>query len=138
MIDTDDYKFSFSGVKTSVLYFLRDNKIIPPIEENLLKDICASFQKSIVDVLIAKTFKAAEKYQIKNIAIAGGVSANSRIRNQFKIECEKRNYKLFIPQISYCTDNAAMISVVGYRKYLSGFTSALTSTAHPYLELSNL
>ena len=136
MINTDDFNFSFSGIKTSVLYFLRDENISVPIDENTLKNICASFQQSVIKVLIAKTIKAALKYNVKDIAVSGGVSANSKLRNDFNVECKSLGLNLFIPKLAYCTDNGAMIAEVGYRKYLKNKFSDLFVTANPNLEIA--
>lgn len=111
--------FSFSGLKTSVLYFLQaeKNKNNNFIEENL-NDICASVQQRIVSVLLNKIKKASKETGIKNICIAGGVSANSGLRNHLKELGEKEGWKTFIPKFEYCTDNAAMIAITAYYKYL--------------------
>lgn len=120
--------FSFSGLKTSFLYFLRDRLKENPsfIGENK-PDLCASLQKSIVTVLIEKLVLAARKTGIRNIGIAGGVSANSALRELFIREGKRRGWKVFIPEIRYTTDNAAMIGIAGYYKYLQGnFSSHMT------------
>lgn len=113
--------FSFSGLKTSILYFLRDElkKDGDFIEKNKA-DLCASIQYTIVEILMHKLRKAAEQTGIKQVAIAGGVSANSGLRNAVLAEEEKSGWKTFIPKFEYCTDNAAMIAVTGYFKYLKG------------------
>jgi N6-L-threonylcarbamoyladenine synthase len=113
--------FSFSGLKTSFLYFLRDRlKEDPDFIENNKADLCASLQNVIVSILIAKLVKAASLTGIHEIGIAGGVSANSGLRRGMKEEAEKRNWNLFIPELKYTTDNAAMIGITGYYKYLRG------------------
>lgn len=113
-----DLNFSFSGLKTSVLYFLKkelaENENF--ITENL-NDICASVQKTIVDILVINLKKAAKKIGINQIAIAGGVSANSELRKRL-LELEQENYKVFVPKFEYCTDNAGMIAITGYHHYL--------------------
>jgi N6-L-threonylcarbamoyladenine synthase len=111
--------FSFSGLKTAILYFVRDNVALNPnfLTENL-EDICASVQQRIVSILLNKLEKAVIQYQIKDIAIAGGVSANSGLRNSLLALGEKNNWNIFIPKFEYCTDNAAMIAIAGYYKYL--------------------
>lgn len=113
--------FSFSGLKTSFLYFLRDRIIEDPdfIEKNRT-DLCASLQNIIVEILIAKIVKASIQTGITEIGIAGGVSANSGLRNAMTEEAEKRGWNLFIPEFRYTTDNAAMIGITGYYKYLRG------------------
>ncbi|MBI9039247.1 MAG: tRNA (adenosine(37)-N6)-threonylcarbamoyltransferase complex transferase subunit TsaD [Bacteroidales bacterium] len=111
--------FSFSGLKTSFLYFIRDRlKENPNFIDNNLYDLCASIQKTIVRVLIKKLIKASEKTGIKEIAIAGGVSANSELRNELIKAQKLKNWTIFIPKIEYSTDNAAMIAIAGYYKYL--------------------
>ncbi|MFH0842678.1 MAG: tRNA (adenosine(37)-N6)-threonylcarbamoyltransferase complex transferase subunit TsaD [Bacteroidota bacterium] len=113
--------FSFSGLKTSFLYFLRDmiKEDRDFIEKNKA-DLCASLQHTIVNILISKLNKASAETGIKQIGIAGGVSANSGLRDAVKAEAAKRNWELFIPDIAYTTDNAAMIGITGYYKYLKG------------------
>lgn len=112
--------FSFSGLKTAILYFIRDNvKNDPSFIENNLNDICASIQKTIVDILMKKIRLAIEQTGIKDIAIAGGVSANSGLRNGIK-SLEKEGCRVFIPAFEFCTDNAAMIAMAGYFKFLEG------------------
>ncbi|MBX7226657.1 MAG: tRNA (adenosine(37)-N6)-threonylcarbamoyltransferase complex transferase subunit TsaD [Chitinophagales bacterium] len=121
--------FSFSGTKTAILYFLRDQMKENPhfIQENL-PDICASIQKNIVHILLSKLKKAAQETGIKEIAIAGGVSANSGLRNGLIELGEKKGWNTYIPQFQYCTDNAAMIAITGYYKYLKGDFAALDMT----------
>ncbi|MDB5117469.1 MAG: tRNA ((37)-N6)-threonylcarbamoyltransferase complex transferase subunit TsaD [Mucilaginibacter sp.] len=116
-----DLNFSFSGLKTSILYFIRDNVAINPnfIQDNL-NDICASVENRIVTILLNKLSKAAQLYGIKDIALAGGVSANTGLRNGLKELGEKKGWNTFIPAMQYCTDNAAMIAIAGYHKYLKG------------------
>lgn len=111
--------FSFSGLKTSVLYFLQNESLKnPDFIENNKAHICASVQKTIVDILLTKLQKAAKQTGIQTIALAGGVSANSGLRKQLLHLSEKNNWKVFIPKFEYCTDNAAMIAITGYYKYL--------------------
>lgn len=131
-----DFNFSFSGIKTSVLYYLRDNKLRDvQIPEQILADICAGFQVAVVDVLVQKTIRAAKYYQVKDIAIAGGVSANSQLRAKMQSAAEENGLKLFIPRFEFCTDNGAMIAEVGYRKYLRSNFSSLNITASANMEL---
>ncbi len=114
-----DYTFSFSGIKTSVLYFLqKERKNNPDFAEQNLNDICASVQYTIIKVLMTKLKKAATELNIKHVGIAGGVSANSGLRNALKQEGEKSGWQVYIPKFEYCTDNAAMIGITGYHKYL--------------------
>ncbi len=113
--------FSFSGLKTSFLYFLRDRvKEDPGFIEKNKADLCASLQDTIVSVLTSKLVKASNETGIKEIGIAGGVSANSGLRAAVMSEAEKRKWNLFIPEPGYSTDNAAMIGIAGYYKYLRG------------------
>ena len=113
--------FSFSGLKTSFLYFLRDRlKEDPDFIENNLNDLCASLQHTIISILISKVISASQQTGIKEIGIAGGVSANSGLRNEMIKESEKRGWNLFIPEFRFTTDNAAMIGITGYYKYLRG------------------
>ncbi|RFC55188.1 tRNA (adenosine(37)-N6)-threonylcarbamoyltransferase complex transferase subunit TsaD [Brumimicrobium aurantiacum] len=116
-----NFDFSFSGLKTNVLQFLqRETKKDKDFIEKRLPDICASLQKTIVDILFDKLIKAAKHYSINEIAIAGGVSANSGIRKRLLEEGEQRNWKTYIPKFEYCTDNAAMIAITGRFHYLNG------------------
>ena len=114
-----NFDFSFSGLKTSILYFVQKNtKENPNFIENNLEDICASVQHRIISILLNKLEKAALVTGIKNIAIAGGVSANSGLRNGINQLGEKHSWNTFIPKFEYCTDNAAMIAIAGYHKFL--------------------
>lgn len=113
--------FSFSGLKTNFLYFLRDRiREDPDFIEKNKADLCASLQYTIVRILIDKLVRASNETEIKEIGIAGGVSANSGLRNAIIAEAEKRKWNLFIPEFSFTTDNAAMIGITGYYKYLRG------------------
>jgi N6-L-threonylcarbamoyladenine synthase len=113
-----DLDYSFSGLKTSFLYFLRDqikeNENF--IEENQA-DLCASLQKTIIDILMDKLVKATKQTGINEITVGGGVSANSGLQNALKAEAEKRHWNLFIPKFAFTMDNAAMIAITGYYKY---------------------
>jgi N6-L-threonylcarbamoyladenine synthase len=113
--------FSFSGLKTAILYFVRDNVAKNPdfIEQNM-NDICASVEKRIVTILLNKLKKAALQYGIRDIALAGGVSANTGLRQGLILLGEQIGWNTFIPQFQYCTDNAAMIAIAGYYKFLKG------------------
>ncbi len=115
------FNFSFSGTKTSILYFLRDQLKVNPnfIVENL-DNLCASIQSNIVLSLIHKLEAAAKYYKVKSIGIAGGVSANSQLRKEVATLCTANNWTYSIPKLSYCTDNAAMIALSGYYKFLRG------------------
>ncbi len=115
--------FSFSGFKTSVLYFINDKMAEDAtfIEKNL-SDLCASIQHTIVTYLLSKLKLAASQTNIHHIAIAGGVAANSGLRNDLKNMGDKNNWTIYIPEFEYCTDNAGMIAMAGYHKFLAGIT----------------
>lgn len=115
------YNFSFSGIKTAILNFLNQNKKDNPdfVQEHL-NDICASVQSTIIKTLLAKFELAAKEYGVNHVGIAGGVSANSGLRIAFTALCERNGWVAHIPQFQYCTDNAAMIGITGYYKYLVG------------------
>ena len=111
--------YSFSGLKTSFLYSLRDwLKEDPDFIEHHKVDLAASLEATVVDILMDKLRKAAKEYKIKEVAVAGGVSANNGLRNAFREHAEKYGWDIFIPKFSYTTDNAAMIAITGYFKYL--------------------
>ena len=111
--------YSFSGLKTSFLYSLRDwLKEDPDFIEHHKVDLAASLEATVVDILMDKLHKAAKEYKIKEVAVAGGVSANNGLRNAFREHAEKYGWDIFIPKFSYTTDNAAMIAITGYFKYL--------------------
>lgn len=122
--------FSFSGLKTSVLYFLQKEVRANPafIQENR-DDLCASVQDTIIRILLKKLYKASVETGIKNIAVAGGVSANKGLRRALEEAGEKWGWNTFIPAFSYCTDNAAMIAITAYYKFLAGEFSDLTVSA---------
>lgn len=124
----EGFNFSFSGLKTSILYFIQKEVKENPnfIEENL-NDLCASIQKTIVDILMEKIIAASEKTGIHQVAIAGGVSANSEIRNRLNELAKTGNYKTFVPKFEYTTDNAAMIAMVGQLKFERNEFDELTS-----------
>lgn len=116
-----DCNYSFSGIKTSFLYFLRDHLATDPdYIENNKADLCASIQKCIVGFLIKKLEKAVKEHGVKQIAIAGGVSANSLLRSELQRLGQKHHWQVFIPKFQFCTDNAAMVGIAGYFKYLKG------------------
>jgi N6-L-threonylcarbamoyladenine synthase len=114
------YNYSFSGLKTSFLYSLRDYlKEDPDFIEHHKNDLAASLEATIVDILMSKLKKVAKDYNIKEVAVAGGVSANNGLRNAFREHAVKYGWKIYIPKFSYTTDNAAMIAITGYFKYLN-------------------
>jgi len=135
-LDKNDYSFSFSGLKTSVLYYLRKHPDVRldqgavSIPEALLNDICASFQAAIVDVLTVKTLKAATELGIRDIAVVGGVSANSELNSRMTREAEQTGRRVFVPKPLYSTDNAAMIAMLGYLMAQSGNPGSLHGPAY--------
>ena len=133
-----DLNFSFSGLKTGILYFIQKKVKENPsfIEENL-NDICASIQNTIVEILFDKIKKSVEQTGIKHVAIAGGVSANSEIRKVLKSCEEKFGWTTYIPKFEYTTDNAAMIAIVGYLKYLENNFSEENTSATARLNVSD-
>ncbi len=136
-LDGNNFNFSFSGVKTAVLYWLRDhtNSVNGhrSLDEHTRADICASFQAAVIDVLVEKTIRAARQFGVRDIAVAGGVSANSELRKRMQEECRREECRLFIPAFEYCTDNAAMIAMVGWMKLQRGMRSSYDLTAVPNL-----
>lgn len=131
----DGYDYSFSGLKTSFLYFLRDElKKDPDFIETNKNDLCASLQKTIVDILMDKLYQASVHLKIKEVAVAGGVSANSGLRNAFEEFSRRHGWKIHIPKFAYTTDNAAMVAITGYYKYLNGEFAA--PDVAPYARVS--
>ena len=120
--------FSFSGIKTAVINLHHKN---PDINK---EDLCISFEKTVTEELIENTVKAAKKLNIKTIALAGGVSANTYIRNEF-LKLKEQGYQIYYPEPILCTDNAAMIASAGYYTYLAGYHSDLTLNAIPNLSI---
>lgn len=115
------HDYSFSGIKTSFLYFLRDRlKEDPDFIEKHKADLCASIQKTIVDFLLKKVERAAIDHKVRQLAIAGGVSANSLLRSELQRVCQKHHWQAFIPPFSFCTDNAAMVAIAAHFKYQRG------------------
>jgi N6-L-threonylcarbamoyladenine synthase len=135
-LEEGSFDFSFSGLKTAVLYYLRDHGLLQDspfassrnsakledseLKGSLLADLCASFQAAVVDVLVDKTIRAAAQYDVKDIGIAGGVSANSELRRRMKEEGERRGFRIHFPKMEYCTDNGAMIAYVGWLRLRAG------------------
>lgn len=127
--DMKGYDFSFSGIKTSILYFLqKEQKNQPDFIAQNLPDICASVQDTIIRSLMKKLEKAAKELGIKNVGIAGGVSANSALRAALQAAGEQNGWQTFIPKFEYCTDNAAMIAITAHYKYIEGASFADLST----------
>ncbi|MEE9407937.1 MAG: tRNA (adenosine(37)-N6)-threonylcarbamoyltransferase complex transferase subunit TsaD [Polaribacter sp.] len=133
-----DLDFSFSGLKTGILYFIQKQVRINPnfIEENL-NDICASIQFTIVEILMDKLKNAVKETGIKQIAIAGGVSANSEIRNRLQLAEKYFGWTTYVPKLQYTTDNAAMIAITGYLKYLNKDYSNVSVTAKARLKVTD-
>jgi N6-L-threonylcarbamoyladenine synthase len=137
-LEEGSFDFSFSGLKTSVLYWLKErglygNGDTTSRDGKLLSDICASFQAAVVDVLVEKTIRAADTFKVKDVCVAGGVSANSELRRRMTDAAERYRLRVHFPKMEYCTDNGAMIAYVGWLKLRSGLTSNLddvTATAN--------
>ncbi len=129
MIHSDDFAFSFSGLKTSVRYLLPKLATVP------LADVCASFQEAVVDVLVAKTMRAAQTTGRRVVAVSGGVSCNTRLREKLVAACAEQGLELLLAEPSLCTDNAAMIGYVASLRLALGDTSPLTVEIDPNLRL---
>lgn len=139
-LDEDGYEFSFSGLKTSLLYHLRKHDLTPDrlsAQPRVLADLCASFQAAVVDVLVHKLLRAVERQGVRDMAVAGGVAANSELRKRLSQAAADRGLRLFIPALEYCTDNGAMIAMAGYLKALKGATSDLELPAVPNLRIGD-
>ena len=132
----DGLNFSFSGLKTNFLNFInKETRIDENFIKNNLNDICASLQKVIVEILMDKLVMASKQTGIKTIVICGGVSANSKVRSELKLNSEKYRWKIHIPKLSYTTDNAAMIAITGQLKFESELFSDLETSANPRLKI---
>jgi N6-L-threonylcarbamoyladenine synthase len=125
---TEGLNFSFSGIKTSLLYFLRDQqKLNPQFLENNINHVCASYQRQIIVSLMKRMNKAILQYKPASIGLSGGVSANSELRNTWLELGKKHHVPAWIPAFEYCTDNAAMVAMAGYQKYLQGNFTPLSA-----------
>jgi N6-L-threonylcarbamoyladenine synthase len=137
-IREDNFDFSFSGLKTAVLYYLRDANLLDgdtlKKDRTLLANICASFQAAVVDVLVSKTMLAARRCGVRDVAVAGGVSANEGLRTTMRSTCTELGLRLHVPRIEFCTDNGAMVAMVGWMKLSRGITSSLNLTAVAHIE----
>jgi len=122
--EEDAFNFSFSGLKSSVVNYLNNNK------ESSIKDVAASFQEAITDVLYEKLYKCAKKYNVRNVVVAGGVACNEALRKKIFENFEKRGYNVFFPSSTYCTDNAAMIAYLGGKYLENGQMSSLSLGAN--------
>jgi len=123
----DSLDFSFSGLKTSLLVYIKKREC--PLSEDELPDVAASYQEAIIDVLVEKTLKAAEIHSISRIVVCGGVAANSRLRERFAEESRLKGFHVYIPPPIFCTDNAAMIAVVGEHLFTRGLKDSLNLNA---------
>ena len=132
-MDDDSYNFSFSGIKSAVINLVHNEK--QRGNEIRKEDLCTSFENIVVKTLTKKTMKAVKEYNVKELLIAGGVSANSGIRDEFKKLCDKEGIKLVVPKLSYCTDNGAMIAAAGYYYYKKGLFSDYSLRINPGLDL---
>ena len=132
-LEEDSYDFSFSGLKSAVLNHINKQKMTGGTIET--ENIAAAFQESVVEVLVAKTIKAAKEKNVRKVAMAGGVAANSYLRKRLSEACEKEGFSLNIPSLVLCTDNAAMIASAAYFEYMKGRRDGLDLNAVPYLKL---
>lgn len=132
-LEEDSYDFSFSGLKSAVLNYINKSKMLG--NEIVAEDVAASFQRAVVDVLVAKTIKAAKEKGLKAVAVAGGVASNSCLRQAMKSACEKEGFELNIPSPILCTDNAAMIGSAAYYEFLKGVRDCMNLNANPNLKL---
>jgi N6-L-threonylcarbamoyladenine synthase len=135
MIHSKTFDFSFSGLKTAVVNRFKES--IARGDALPLADIAASFQEAVVDVLVAKTMRAVEEKGVGTVSVTGGVSANTRLRSAFEEACLKKGIKVYFPQISLCTDNAAMIAAAGYARMMLGERSDLRLNVFPNVPLGN-
>lgn len=132
-IEGAPFDFSFSGVKSAVLNYINVAKMKD--EKICVEDIAASFQESVVDVIVSHTIMAAKEYNVKSVALAGGVAANSGIREGMRKACDENGINLYYPSIGLCTDNAAMIGAAGYYEYINGIRHGLDLNAIPNLKI---
>ena len=128
-LDDDTYNFSFSGIKSAVINLVHNEK--QRGNEIRKEDLACSFQNRVVEILTKKTMKAVKEYNVNNLIVAGGVSANLALREYLIKECKNGNINLFVPDIKYCTDNAAMIASAGYYAYKLGIISDIDLKARP-------
>ncbi len=132
-LDDDSYNFSFSGIKSAVINL---NHKLEQKGENVIKeDLACSFQNRVVEILVKKTMRALDEYNINNLIVAGGVAANKGLRERLEKECKENNINLSIPSLKYCTDNATMIAAAGYFAYIKGDRAGLDLNAKPGAKL---
>jgi len=124
LLEENNFDFSFSGLKTAVLNYIKTN---PNFKT---EDVCASFEEAVCEVLIEKTFKAAEKFKIPRIIVAGGVASNKRLRELFYEKTKVKGFEIYFPSPEFCTDNAAMVGIVGYYKWKKGLWDNLEKEAY--------
>lgn len=131
LLDSDDFRFSFSGLKTSVLYHLRDRAVdgVLELSEAEIDDVCASFQQAVTDVLVTKVIRAAERCDLRDIAVVGGVSANTGLQTTLRREAEARGRRVFVPEIAFSTDNAAMVAMLASMQLANGSGGTLLAPA---------
>ncbi|WP_181305417.1 tRNA (adenosine(37)-N6)-threonylcarbamoyltransferase complex transferase subunit TsaD [Rufibacter sp. XAAS-G3-1] len=136
IVNMEGYDFSFSGIKTSILNFVKKNTAAEPdfVQHNL-PDICASIQWALIQTLLKKLVLAAKEQNIKEIAIAGGVSANSGLRATLQEYAQKHNWNVYLPAFEYCTDNAAMIAMAAHYQYLAGDFTTQYASPDPRLKV---
>ena len=130
-LESDSYDFSFSGIKSAVLNYINIMKM--KNEEINKADLAASFQNAVVEVLVNKSIKAAKEYKVNKICLAGGVAANSFLRNEISKKCKEEKIELLYPSLEYCTDNAAMIATAGYFKFIQNEKDGMDMNAIPNL-----
>lgn len=135
MLKKTPFDFSYSGLKTALLVYLKS--ISEEEKQKHLHDICASYQKAAVEVLINKTILAAKEFNVPRVALAGGVAANSLLRSWLQKACAEQGLELYAPDLKYCTDNAAMIARAGLEYLKQGYRSPLTLNAYPSLKLKS-
>lgn len=133
-LDRNDYEFSFSGLKTAAINLW--NKLKKNGEEAGVNDLAAEFQEALVDVLVEKTMNAARQKGVRQILLAGGVAANTRLRERIAIEAVEKGIAIHIPSIALCTDNAAMVACAGHYQYLEGDFASLDLNAFPHMGLA--
>ena len=134
LLSKESLDFSFSGIKTAVLYHcngqnMKGESLVPNMSEQEIADIAASFQQAVVDVLVKKTMRASKLIKAKTILMGGGVAANALLRKEMQAICDKRHLKLLIAPMKYCTDNAVMVASLAYHKYKAGMFADLTLEA---------